>query len=230
MTTSDVAARIAELKPRFFCGLAPAELNVIVSAAEYRRFGANSVILNQGSSAGAVVLLLRGEVRTAFTTKSGQRLLLRWLSAGEVLGLAALLPNACQYFVNTEAVKESWGLMWERAAIRSLAVRYPALWENAFAIVSEALAGYLSVHVSQTCHTAPQRIARALVDLASAVGHRCAAGIELALRNEDLANAANVTQFTASRVLNEWQRSGLVTKTRGKIVLRSPESLLLREI
>jgi len=230
MTTSEVATRIAELKPQFFRGLAVSELNAIVDVAEYRRFAANSVILGQGRAAGAVVLLLRGEVRTAFTTKSGQRLLLRWLPAGEVLGLAALLPTASQYFVNTEAVKESWGLMWERATIRSLALRYPALWENAFTILSEGLAGYLTVHVSQTCHTAPQRLARALVDLASAVGHRSSAGIELGVRNEDLANAANVTQFTASRVLNEWQRNGLVTKTRGKIVLRSPESLLLREI
>jgi len=67
-------------------------------------------------------------------------------------------------------------------------------------------------------------------DLASAGGQRSSAGIELGVRNEDLANAANVTQFTASRVLNPWQRSGLVTKTRGKIVLRSPEGLLLSTI
>ena len=230
MTISEVASRIAELKPRFFSGLGSSALSSIVSAAEYRRFPANSVILHQGRSAGAVVLLLGGEVRTAFTTKTGQRLLLRWLPAGEVLGLAALLPSASEYFVNTEAVKESCGLVWERAVIRSLAVRYPTLWENAFAIVSEGLAGYLSVHVSQTRHSAPQRLARALVDLASAVGRRSSAGIELGVRNEDLASAANVTQFTASRVLNQWQRNGLVTKTRGKIVLRSPESLLLHEI
>jgi len=155
MPTSEVAALIAELKPRFFCGLAASELNAVVNAAEYRRFAANSVILNQGRPASAVVLLLRGEVRTAFSTKSGQRLLLRWLRAGEVLGLAALLPNGSEYFVSTEAVKESWGLVWERAAIRRLALRYPAIWENAFAIISEGLAGYLTVHVSQTCHTAP---------------------------------------------------------------------------
>ena len=230
MTTSEVAAQIAELKPRFFSGLSASQLREIVSASEYRRFARNTVILSQGQSAGAVLLLLSGEVRTAFTTKSGQRLLLRWMPAGEVLGLATLLPSPSKYFVSTEAVKESWGLVWERATIRNLALRHPALWENAFAIISEALAGYLTVHVSQTCHTAPQRLARALVDLASAVGHRSSTGIELGVRNEDLANAANVTQFTASRVLNEWQRNGLVTKTRGKIVLRSPESLLLREI
>lgn len=230
MATSEVIDLITDLKPRFFRGLGAAELHQVVSAADYRRFAADSVILNQGHRATMVVLLVRGQARTTFTTNGGERLLLRWLPIGEVFGLAALLPTAKDYILSTEAVKESWGLVWDRTTIRKLALRYPAIWENAFTIVSEALAGYLVVHVSQTRHAAKQRLARTLVDLASAIGSRTSAGVEVGVRNEDLANAANVTQFTASRVLNEWQRDGRVTKTRGKVVLRSLESLLLHEV
>lgn len=230
MATSDVIALIADLKPRFFCGLSAPELHQVVSAADYRRFAADSVMLNQGHRANRIALLVRGQARTTFMTNVGQRLLLRWLPAGEVVGLAALMPTTQDYILSTEAVKESWGLVWDRATIRKLALRYPAIWENAFTIVSEALAGYLGVHVSQTRHTAKQRLARTLVDLASAIGIRTPAGVEVGVRNEDLANAANITQFTASRMLSEWQRDGVVTKTRGKIVLRSLESLLLHEV
>jgi len=230
MATSDVIALVSDLKPHFFHGLTASELQAVVSAADYKRFAADSVILNQGHRANAAVLLVCGQARTTFTTNCGQRMLLRWLPAGEVFGLAALLPTTKDYILSTEAVKESWGLVWQRATIRHLALRHPAIWENAFTIVSEALAGYLAVHVSQTRHSAPQRLARTLVDLASAIGHRTRAGIEVSVRNEELANAANVTQFTASRMLNEWQRNGLVTKTRGKVVLRSLESLLLYEV
>jgi CRP-like cAMP-binding protein len=46
------------------------------------------------------------------------------------------------------------------------------------------------------------------------------------ISNEDLANEANVTIFTVSRTLNEWQRKGLVLKRRGQVVLRSPEELV----
>jgi CRP-like cAMP-binding protein len=230
MATSDVIALISDLQPRFFRGLTAPELHEVVSAADYRRFAADSVMLNQGHRANSVVLLVRGQARTTFTTNGGQRLLLRWLPTGEVVGLAALMPTVKDYILSTEAVKESWGLVWGRTTIRKLALRHPAIWENSFAIVSEALAGYLSVHVSQTRHAAKQRLARTLVDLASAIGIRTSAGVEVGVRNEDLANAANITQFTASRMLNEWQRNGLVTKTRGKIVLRSLESLLLYEV
>lgn len=230
MATSDVIDLITDLKPRFLRGLGAPELHEVVSAADYRRFAADSVILNQGHHANALVLLIRGQARTTFTTNGGQRMLLRWLPTGEVVGLAALLPATKDYILSTEAVKESWGLVWDRTTIRKLALRHPAIWENAFAIVSEALAGYLAVHVSQTRHAAKQRLARTLVDLASAIGSRTSAGVEVGVRNEDLANAANITQFTASRVLNEWQRDGLLIKTRGRIVLRSLESLLLHEV
>jgi CRP-like cAMP-binding protein len=40
-----------------------------------------------------------------------------------------------------------------------------------------------------------------------------------------LANKANITLFTASRLLSEWQRSGAVVKTRGRILLRNLQKL-----
>lgn len=127
-------------------------------------------------------------------------------------------------------VKTGCALEWDRATIRGFCARYPRLVENALEIVSDYLDGYLAVHVSMTCHTARQRLAQVLVNLASGIGHKVPAGVELSVSNEDLANAANVTPFTASRLLSGWQRSGMVVKTRGKILLRAPEQLLLQEV
>jgi CRP/FNR family transcriptional regulator, nitrogen oxide reductase regulator len=52
-------------------------------------------------------------------------------------------------------------------------------------------------------------------------------GVQLDITNEQLANAANITLFTTSRLMGQWQRSGAVVKSRGKIILRSPEGLFL---
>ena len=51
---------------------------------------------------------------------------------------------------------------------------------------------------------------------------------EFDITDEELANAANITIYTASRILSEWQRSGAIRKQRGKIVVRSTERLSLR--
>jgi CRP-like cAMP-binding protein len=61
------------------------------------------------------------------------------------------------------------------------------------------------------------------------MGQSVSGGVELHVRNEELANEANVTIFTVSRLMGEWQRKGLLKKSRGKVVLRLPEELIRLE-
>jgi DNA-binding transcriptional regulator YhcF (GntR family) len=51
-------------------------------------------------------------------------------------------------------------------------------------------------------------------------------GVEMKVLNEDLAEGANVTPFTVSRCLRDWERAGILAKRRGKLLLRKPELLL----
>ena len=94
------------------------------------------------------------------------------------------------------------------------------------AIATDYLTWYLASHVGLVFRTARQRLAHVVVSLASGFGRKCPDGIDLEITNEQLADTANVTLFTASRLMSEWQRSGAVTKTRGRVLLRHPEQLL----
>jgi len=69
-----------------------------------------------------------------------------------------------------------------------------------------------------------------LTCLAQGIGEKVAGGFEFEATNEELAGAANVTAFTASRLLSEWQNNGAILKRRGKVLLRSPQRLLLHAI
>jgi CRP-like cAMP-binding protein len=229
MTISEVLALINHLKPDFLRGLDTSAMRATLKAAEIRHFPAGSVMLHQGYTANKLLLLLQGKARCTFVTENGQRLVLHWYPPGKVLGLAALLPIKCEYFINTEAAEDCWALLWEGASVRRLANSYPLLWQNSFLILAQGIGGFVASHASQANDTAPQRLARVLVNLADALGNRTPSGVELTIKNEDLADAANVTLFTTSRLLSEWQRNGLVIKTRGKVVLRSPEALLLAQ-
>jgi CRP-like cAMP-binding protein len=60
-----------------------------------------------------------------------------------------------------------------------------------------------------------------LVKSARQFGRTGREGIELDLTNEQLAVAAHISMFTATRHLSKWQRTGLLKKYRGKIVLPS---------
>jgi CRP-like cAMP-binding protein len=230
VTSSEIGALVKDLKPRFLEGLAEPEVEAILAPAKQRRYLANSVVTNQEHPADHVFLILTGRARHFFITPDGQKTLLLWLPPGEVFGGAAFLSKPVPYLVSTEIVMDSRVLVWDRAAIRGMAAQYPRLVENALLIAYDYLVGYRTVHVALTCHTARQRLATVLVNLASGIGHEVPGGIELDVNNEELANEANVTLFTASRLLSEWQRNGMVVKNRGKVLLRSPKQLLSQAV
>ncbi len=225
---SAVASLMADpSRVRLLEGLSNADRNSIVAAASYRRFSSHSVVADQGEPADQLFLLIKGGARYFFITPEGRKVYLLWLVPGEIFGGASLLAKPSAFLVSTETVRDSCVLVWERKTIRGLATRYPKLLENGVAIATDYLIWYLASHLSLLCHTARQRLAHVLVSLANGMGRTCPSGIELDITNEQLANTANITLFTASRLLSEWQRRGAVAKTRGRVVLLCPERLFL---
>jgi CRP/FNR family transcriptional regulator, nitrogen oxide reductase regulator len=230
MSASGIAAVTSELKSRFLEGIGSPDLKVILAAAKPRQFRANSIIVSQGNPADYLYLLAKGRARYFFTTEDGRKLLLLWLSPGEIFGASALLAIPSSYLASTEAIKDSHVLAWDRSTIRGLAVRYPKLLENALVTASDYLAWYVSAHVALTSHSARKRLGGVVICLAELIGQKVPGGFEFDATNEELASAANITPFTASRLLSEWQRNRAVLKRRGKILLCSPEKLFLRSV
>ena len=150
---------------------------------------------------------------------------MRWLVPGDITGAAALLSKPWRYLVSTEAVKDSRLLVWNRADIGRLAVRFPKLLHNAMFIAADYLEWYLTAHLALMCHSDRQRCASVLVSISRAVGQKVTGGIELRITNEELANAAGITLFAVSRFMSEWQRLGAIAKSRGKVLLRSVNML-----
>jgi len=138
------------------------------------------------------------------------------------------LSDPSTYLYSTETVTDSWVLVWDRSTIRGFIERYPRLLENALLTASDYVTWHLASHIGLACHSVRQRVARILVTLARTIGRETADGIELQITNEELANAANITLFTASRLMSKWQRDRALVKRRGKVLLRSPERLFLR--
>jgi len=147
-----------------------------------------------------------------------------------VFGGAALLSRPSSYLVSTEMVTDSWVLVWQRKTIRELAGKCPKLMENALLLAFDYMTLFLAAHVALTSHSARERLAGVLVSLADGFGQDVSGGVKLVITNEELANAANVTTFTASRLLSEWHRSGAVVKSRRGVILRAPHKLLLHKV
>jgi CRP/FNR family transcriptional regulator, nitrogen oxide reductase regulator len=227
MPSSGIAIVSSDLRSQFLDGLSQLDRKTILSAATQRRFAANSVATNQGHPADQLFLLTKGCARYFFVTEEGKKLLLKWLVPGDLFGGRTILSSKSTYLASTEMVRDSSVFVWDRTTIRGLVERFPRLLENALLGASDYVEWHLTSHIGLACCTARQRVAQTLITLARSVGQEAPGGIALHITNEDLANAANVTPFTASRLISEWQRSRVLEKRRGKMVLRWPERLLL---
>ena len=212
-------------KARFLRGLSSTGRNAVLQYAKHRRYHVNSIVVKQGDSANRLFLLLKGSARYFFITPDGRRVNLFWLVPGDIFGGVCLLTEPASFIVSTEVTKTSELLLWERSTIRALAGRYPGLLENGLSIACDYLVWYLATHLSLTCHSARERLAHVLVSLARGIGQSRRDGIGLEITNEQLANTANITPFTVSRLIGEWQRNGSILKSRGRLVLRRPEQL-----
>jgi len=211
---------------RFLSGIASADVQNMLDLATLQRFQPHSVVTHQGAPATELFLITKGRARHFSTTLDGQKILLHWLAKGEIFGGATLLAEPSTFRVSTETVRDTSVLVWSRPAIRTLAERYPRIMENMLWTASDYIDWLLAAHVALSCHTAPQRLAGVLVSLAPLLGRAVPGGVELDVTNEDLASAAHITPFTASRLLNEWQRHRAILKRRGKVVLLAPEQLV----
>lgn len=227
MSASPKRAARATFKSRFLEGLSPSEADSVLRAATARRYLARSVIVNQQEPATKLFLLLEGRGRFFYMTPEGRKILLPWIKAGEVFGAASVQPLSDTYLCSTEALEDSRVLMWDRAAIRGLMIRYPVMMDNLLCISRGYVDWFFAAHIGLSCYSARYRLAHALINLARAIGRSVPGGFELAITNEELASTASVTPFTASRLISEWHRSGALTKSRGKVLVRSRERLFV---
>lgn len=211
-------------------GLGPQEVDLILKSARQRRYSARTVMTHQGERICDIRALLQGRARYFYDTPAGKKLILNWITPGQTFaGLAALSAAPHTYPASTEAVRDSIVLSWDGPTIRSLAHQFPRILENAVVVATDRhIAWHLAAHVALCSETARERVAHVLLALAPLIGQKRHDSIELDVTNQELADSTNISPYTISRLINEWQRTGALRKRRGKIFLGSPERFSLR--
>jgi CRP-like cAMP-binding protein len=206
-------------------GLSPSEVKAVLGASRQRRISAREVVQHDQEPSSHLFLLVTGRAAAYQFTGEGGKLFLRWLVPGDAFGLLTVQQGSSLLLWTVQAVHEGSVLVWNRDSARALVLRYPRLRENVYTTLTQHVASLINVLGARSGQTAEQRLARMLVESARQIGRAGNEGVGFDLTNEQLADMANVSLFTASRQLSEWQRQGILKKSRGKIRLCSPERL-----
>ena len=213
-----------------FKGLEKHEVMVIRHAAVRRTFSASEVIMSTEEPALHFFIPEIGYVDYFILTRDGTQILLRRLAPGDPFGFAAFLSEPTGYLGTAKSVGNSEILVWDHHIIRHLGRSYPRLVENSLRIALHYIALYAKRHIAIVSNTAQERVASVLANLGSRLGHALPEGLQVDVKNEDLASLSDVNFFTVSRILKHWEQQGAITKSRGKVLIRRPEDLLAAEL
>jgi CRP-like cAMP-binding protein len=208
-------------------GLGKPEIDAILSNATMRGFHAKEVIFRSGELAKRLYLLRKGRVKFYRVSPDGHEVVLGWLMPGELFGLGTLPAHPLNYLGTAEPLDDCETYVWDHASILRLGSRYPRLAANSLRISLHYVAKFAGRHISLASCSVEERLVRTLTELGDRSGLATPGGVEVHVKNEQLASLADVNYFTTSRLLKKWQRIGAVKKSRGKVLIEYPEKLLI---
>jgi CRP-like cAMP-binding protein len=209
-----------------FAGFAPAELDAILKDARPVRHARNAAVFEQGEDAHSFFLLLNGHVRAAKTTPAGQQIVVRYVTPGEIFGVAVAI-GLKKYPATATAVDDSVALAWPSSAWAGLVAQHPALGANTLMTVGERLQDSHTRVIEMSTQQVEGRIARALLRLVKQAGRKVEAGIaiDFPISRQDIAEMTGTTLHTVSRILSGWETQGLVESGRQRVVITDPHRL-----
>jgi CRP-like cAMP-binding protein len=209
-------------------GLSPSEITDVLAQGRALKVAPRTLLCTGGAKAEHLFVVLRGRVKYSRLTDKGDEITLRLFTPGETFGLATFLPDPLDYLGTAEAVLPGELLVWSHHEISQLSDRYPRLRTNALLIALHLLGTVSDRHAGLFEGRASHRMAKALIDVGRRSGEIRPQGIDVHITNEQLGSLADVSRFTASRVLSDWNRAGVITKQRNVVHIHSPEGLLSR--
>lgn len=209
-----------------FSGLATGELEEILCEARSLRYAKDTAVFEQGGEADSFFVLLHGHLRVEKTTPQGHQIVVRYVSPGEIFGVAQALALR-QYPATAVAAVDSIALCWPSAAWPRLTSQFPMLAANALRTVGRRLQDTQTRVLEMSSEQVEQRVAHALLRLAKQAGRKTDVGVEIdfPISRQDVAEMTGTTLHTVSRILSAWEQRGLVEGGRQRIVLRNPHAL-----
>ena len=217
---------IAGLSP--FQGVAPADLDRMLQKARSKRIAKGGTVFEQEAEAQSFFLLIDGHVRVVKATPDGQQVIVRYISPGELMGIAQALGRST-YPASAIAAIDCVVLAWPGHLWSEFAFAIPSFGANTYKTVGTRLHDTHSRIVEMATEQVEQRIAHSLLRLVKQTGKATDEGIliDFPISRQDIAEMTGTTVHTVSRLLTSWEDKGLVKSGRQKVTVVEPHRLFL---
>lgn len=221
----DLRMKILSRLP-FFAGLSAKALEQINQRFIEIGYQTGEMVYAAGDAAERLYVVAEGKVKLLQHAPGGRDILLDILTTGEFFGNLATLGVAA--YPDTAQVQSPACVLSIRSEdFRQLLDMHPELARNTLAIMVERLNSANRRVLQLSSMTAERRIAFTLLALGKKFGREQGAGllIDVILSRDDLAEMTGTTPETASRVVSQLQRDGVIEGGRQWIAITNWEAL-----
>jgi CRP/FNR family transcriptional regulator/CRP/FNR family cyclic AMP-dependent transcriptional regulator len=214
-TREQVAAKLRAIP--IFGELSAEDLEAFASLVQYRRYPKNSFVVNQDDTGSTMYLLVSGRVKVSLASPDGRELALDHLEAPAHFGEMSLVdtePRSADVIAVTDV--ELFSL---EGRDLSEAIRInPRLALSLIATLSMRLRQTISRLEDMAFHDAAHRVMRVVLNVATASYESRGVPVIQGLTHYDIATLAGTSRETASRIISNLAKDGVVA-TRGRKII-----------
>lgn len=206
------------------------DVEKIVEISSEKIHKKNEVIFHENDPGSVLFILKSGAVKISVCDRNGREDILKIIYPGEFFGDMSLLDGKHRS-ATVSAMEKSVSLIVQREHFLLLVNKHPNLVMNMLATMSRRLRKTDEKIASLRFADSYGKVAKVILDLAEEHGTRTDGKIivDLNLNRQAFADHAGITRETATRILNEFQRSGYIMINKRKITVMN-ESVLRREL
>jgi CRP/FNR family transcriptional regulator, cyclic AMP receptor protein len=210
----------------FFCALSQESLEAFNQIKRATVLPEGAVIFVEGQLPRGIFMLCQGQVKLSTTSREGKTLMVRIATAGEVLGLDAVVTGK-PYVLTAETMQPSQlNFVSREDFLRFLNEHSDACLHAAQQISRDCQDAY---HVARSIglpHLVSGRVAEFL--LASATDGQVTNGVvraRLAMTHTDIAQIIGTSRETITRILSEFRKKDIVELKGSTLIIRNKPAL-----
>jgi CRP/FNR family cyclic AMP-dependent transcriptional regulator len=211
---------------RLLSSLTDGDRRALLARCQRQRYPKGGFIFHEGETGDSAHLIDSGTVAVRVTGPSGDLVTLDVLKPGDVFGEQALLDDHSVRSATVVALERTETMRFHRQ-------EFEALWDN-HPDVALVVAKMLDARLRATSQAllealylpAETRVMRRLHMLAGIYARHTSHSIPLT--QDDLASMAGTTRQTVNRVLGQAQEQGLLSLSRGRIVITDQDGVARR--
>lgn len=225
MCSTDLRLQLLSDLP-FFASLSTAEIAQVNESFRIFDYAEGDTIYFSGDPAGHLYVITSGQVRLMQHSGAGKDVLLDMLKPGDFFG--SLTPGDDERYTETAQAQSAACIIAITAVdFRDLMATYPQIALAVLDLTTARLQKTQETVRQLSAFSAEQRVAAVLLQLAEKLGDQQAEGllIQTRLSREDLAQMTGATPETASRIMAQLQKDGLISSGRQWVAINDLQAL-----